>query len=211
MVTAMAEWILQHAAPVATVAAALVAAGASLAAASLARRTQRQQAKLQVDFDERLAALGDSLERERTFASFSRERIAGHLDTVLRALVEVGATAHLVGKRTWVESTTHLETERTVYSAIQSLKVSARILLTLRAVPQPLHDEIVGATGPVWWEWGRVMDEVTLLDTEFRRAHPGEREFSPKEFNERWQALNAAITKLENSVVQLPGAILLPK
>lgn len=207
----MAVWISQNAAPVATVAAALVAAWASLTAAFLARRTQRQQAKLQVDLDERLAALGDSLERERTFASFNRERIAGHLDTVLRALVELGAIAHLVGKRTWVEGANHLETERTVYSAIQSLKVTVRVLLTLRAVAQPLHDEIVGATGPVWWDWGRVIDEVTLPSTEFRSAHPGEREFSPKEFNERWQALNAAITKLENSVVQLPGAILLPK
>jgi len=207
----MADWLSQHASAIATITAALVAAVASLFAAFLARRTQRQQINLQVDVEQRLTEVRDTLERERSFAVFSRDRIAAHLDAVLRAMIELTSMAHLVGKRTWVDRADHLETERAIYSAIQSVKVNVRVLFALRAVGEQLHDKAVGKTGPVWWEWGRVMDEVTLLNADFRKANPTEREFSPKAFNERWQALNAAVTELENTVVELPAAILLPK
>jgi hypothetical protein len=96
-------------APVATVAAALVAAGTSFVAASLARRPQRQQAKLQVDLDQRLAALRDSLERERTLVIASAplwravdaSRMCGSASSLLRMDMRAKSRHEEVARRAY--------------------------------------------------------------------------------------------------------------
>lgn len=188
----MLDWIYQNLSAIATITAALIAAVASFFAAYLARRMQRQ-----------LTTVRDVLERERSIAVFKRKRISAHLDVVLRETIELASIVDMAGRQAWMNRADTFETERAVYSGIQSVRFNFRILLALQLIEEQLNSKAIAATDSIWLNWRKYMGQVTSRNDDFHKAHPEYQELSPKEFQELWMALKKDVTNLQDSVVEL--------
>ena len=177
----------------------------------LGQNLERFRAGLEEDLQKKVETLRDALERERVFDTFSRNRLAVHLDRVLESTIELGYLSDLVGKRTWAESAQLLETERGVYSHLKLIKMNVAILRALNAIHQPLSDKIVRLTGPIWFSWGKLTGELALTLPTFRKEHPNEPEFSPSRYQDIWCKFCGDVKDLEDAVLELPPSVLLPK
>lgn len=167
--------------------------------------------RIQTTLQEEVEGIRDSLERERTFGIFVRTRIAQHLDSILAAMNDIGTLSRQVAKRSWVESSTLAVTERTMDAQINSIKLNAGILLKLNAIPEPLCGKILACVYPLTSAWDNLISELTTRDPNFRKQCPNTPEFSPSRFNDLWGQFLQACDKLQESVLELPASLFIPK
>ncbi len=179
--------------------------------AAQTKATEDVKAAVQDSLQCRVESLRDSLERDRQFSAFSRERIGQHLDRILSSLSAVQLLSDLVAKRPCVYSTELLQAERAMYSDLRSIRVNVEVLLALRAIPQPTHDNVLGAWGTPWWAWRKLVDELTRLNADFRMKFPGEPEFSESRYRKLGEELSVEITKLSQAVLDLQPTVMAPK
>jgi hypothetical protein len=207
--------LLPYAGPLASLAAALIAASTSILVAIWARRTQKRlverQSELQKEVSRSIESVKDLLERGRSFDVFIRDRIIAHMDNVLRAYDKVSSLCYLVGRRSWVEAGKLPEGDVEFYSQIYSLKTHLGVLVKLKAITSDLYDRCFKAAVSVESGWEGVTNELTALNPEFLKQHSGERAFSPQEFNHRWGKLLEAVRKLEEEVLPIPASVSIPK
>jgi hypothetical protein len=201
--------------PISSLVAALLAALTSIVVAIWARRTQKyllaRQSELQKELNQSVESLKDSLERNRSFNVFIRERVITHTDHVLEAYNKVSSLGYLVGRRSLIDAGKFLEGDMEFYTQMYSMKTHLGVLMNLKAIPKDLYDNSLSACWSVEAGWDGVANELTSLSPEFRKQRPNEREFSPEVFNERWGKLLQAMRKLEEAILPIPANISIPK
>ncbi len=206
---------LPYATALAALVASIIAALINILLAIWNKRTQQfivtRQSEFQKDLNQSIAELNDSLERDRSFSAFNRERIVSHLSEALTAYNKISALDSLAGRRTWTESGRLPESEAEFYSQMYSLKTHLGILKQLGSLPTDQHESFLRA----WWavdsKWANLIDELTLRDPQFRSQHPNAKEFSPHEIIERWCELRAAFRELDGVMLALYASVSVPK
>ncbi len=167
---------------------------------------------IQTTLQKEVEGLKDSLERERTFGAFVRTRIAQHLDLIFTAANDIGTLSRLVAKRSWADSDTLADAEQTLHSQVSSIKLNAGILLKLNAVSESLCSKVLACLNPITSAWDNMIGELTLRDPKFRQEHPETKlEFSPVKYNDLWGKFLQACDRLQESVLDLPASVVIPK
>ena len=171
------------------------------------KATEEIKAEVQRD----LSSFSDALERGREFAGFRRERIAGHLDQVLDAYVDMYAIAQLVPLRKWLYSNTDLETEGRFRSSLSRLRAHFGALLSLGVISREDSHGFSDKDWRVLDSWNKVLAEAALRTPEFRAEHPDSPVFSNQTFHEKWMEFMTQVENLGSVVKNLSGGVSIPQ
>jgi hypothetical protein len=199
---------------VAPVAAALVAAIATLTALYFSTRAQRalatkqeglqreligQQAILQREIE----SAKDMLERARSFDTLTRDRIISRLDGALSAYGLLSAYAYLVGRYSWVRRQGPAVIEDKVQCEAASLRSGLEFLRFMGAMPESVYEPCASACSRVSREWGLVMGDLRVKDGDHSRDEKAEQQaFSTPRFNERHGELRDATNELGKALFE---------
>ncbi len=162
------------------------------------------------EIQQKLDRFSGELQRGREFAGFRRDRIAQHLDQVLGAYSDIYSVAQLIPLRLWLSSNKDLETEARFRTSLSILRTHFRALESLNVIPDQLSREFAEHDWPVLSAWDEVLSEAALRTHEFKQAHPGDKEFSPQQYHQKWLKFMSAVEAMGRTVKTVSRDVSLP-
>jgi hypothetical protein len=211
---------------VATVVAAICAAGAALWVARQSAANQRQLIKLQGDMQadqqiqlaelqggiqtsvqKELQTFQYELERRRANDLFLHERATHHLGQISDAAEELHAIAGLVGQRYWLSRGDLVQTEKAFRTANAKFNLHIQTLKSMGLVSERLADTWRRQFNGFIADWVELVGLVALRDPEFRKEFPGAGQFPEQIYFERWQALQTRTANLLTYVAEVAAEI----
>ncbi|WP_457599059.1 hypothetical protein [Hydrogenimonas sp.] len=170
------------------------------------KATEEIKAEIQVD----LNRFSDTLERNREFTGFRRDRIAEHLNIILDAYIELYSIAQMIPLRLWLHSNTDLETEGRFRAALSRLRVHFGTLECLGVLPDEIIRTFMESDRRVLDSWNDVMSEAAYRTPEYKNEFPNGTAFSGERYYKRWMKFMTTIEDLGKVVKGLSRDIVLP-